>query len=902
MSTIIEFNNICEKYRIKFINENRVYWEEIWALFDINLKVEKGEVLGVIGENGAGKTTLLKLIAGMVVPDKGSVNVLGKVSALMELGAGFNPEFTGRENVMLNARMYGLDENLMQQKIEEIIEFSSIGKFIDAPVRYYSQGMYMRLAFALAIFVEPDILLIDDILAVGDEEAKQKCVKKVFELKESGKTIIMVSHDLDMVSKLCNRVIILNKGRIVKENIPSKVIAYYLEKVGDKRGLAVLEDEYFRVVFNNGKILFSYKDNIITKKDSCYASCFLSSLNSWLSSFNYTWEIKNLTNEEIIAEGYAIDHSIAQTWKIYFKGNQIKLNINALDKTVSIINFILSLNSQYDKWITLNDEGVFPQYFQKTNWQDLRINEFSHGFVGIDTNAESEDFPRFILITGDNLIRLFNSGYQDDCRIIQINSCKDNCVNLDIGLFYEKKEFKCFIDKERKCFLEKQKDKIGIISSGDVRLSADSEKKVIKLYYKDKEVTKNEGLHAAFLIDKTWHDNNSAEWDIKSVSEKEMSITLKHENIIEIWSLVYREKNILEIKIEFENDKPLLMNNKDVILELNDEYEKWHTAYEEGEFVVYQYVNDIGPIRLKDNRISKIILASNNNQDSLNLYFEAGNNQSKQILGILKKKNLESEEEFISLRFSQNIAKNERLISPGRHIYFEGKIILDKEDTKLEEKISHDIAEFDKGDLRFTFDRGKGRLFWKGKELTSGLGVYTSLRSLGIWHDSSKADWKINQNDKNKIIVSGDWPQVPVSQIWQIELVKQDLISWNVDIEIHEKTTLEIQQISLMLSSDYLNWAIPELIRGDFLDEHTKDYDILPYRFWYGKSDQIISFAKNLPQTIFRCELNNQFLRAVIENSDYLYKARLLQYQSIGNHKLLPGKYSYFRGEIEVVP
>lgn len=177
---VINFNGVWEKYRIKFIKQRNVCWEEVWALEDINFKAEKGDIVGIIGKNGAGKTTLLKLIAGMLVPDKGEIHIKGKVSALMELGAGFNPEFTGIENISLNAAIYGLSEAGLKQRMGDIVKFADLGKFIDAPIKYYSQGMYMRLAFALAIFVEPDILLIDDILAVGDEEARQKCLPYLF--------------------------------------------------------------------------------------------------------------------------------------------------------------------------------------------------------------------------------------------------------------------------------------------------------------------------------------------------------------------------------------------------------------------------------------------------------------------------------------------------------------------------------------------------------------------------------------------------------------------------------------------------------------------------------------------------------------------------------------------------
>ena len=221
---VVDFKGVWEKYHIKFIQKKNVFWEEVWALEDINFRVDKGKVLGIIGENGAGKTTRLKLIAGKLVSDRGEVYVQGKVSALMELGAGFNPEFTGRENIILNARMYGLGEEMLEQQMGEIIRFAGLGKFIDAPIKYYSQGMYMRLAFALAIYVEPDILLIDDILAVGDEEAQQRCIKKIFQLKQAGKTIVVVSHDMNRIGKLCDQVILLDRGKIVQKGSPEEVI------------------------------------------------------------------------------------------------------------------------------------------------------------------------------------------------------------------------------------------------------------------------------------------------------------------------------------------------------------------------------------------------------------------------------------------------------------------------------------------------------------------------------------------------------------------------------------------------------------------------------------------------------------------------------------------------------
>ena len=209
---LINFKDVWEMYRIRFFETRRTSWESFWALKDINFKVEQGETLGIIGENGAGKSTVLKLIAGLLKPDRGEVKIQGKVSGLLELGAGFQPEFTGLENIFLNAGLFGLSKKQIEEKREEIIQFAALGKFIHAPVKCYSQGMFVRLAFAIAVHVDPDIMLIDDTLAVGDEYFQKKCIQKIFMLKEQGKTIVFVTHDMNLLRQLCRRPCFLKKA------------------------------------------------------------------------------------------------------------------------------------------------------------------------------------------------------------------------------------------------------------------------------------------------------------------------------------------------------------------------------------------------------------------------------------------------------------------------------------------------------------------------------------------------------------------------------------------------------------------------------------------------------------------------------------------------------------------
>ena len=553
--------------------------------------------------------------------------------------------------------------------------------------------MCMRLAFALAIFVEPDILLIDDILAVGDEEAQQKCINKIFEFQKSGKTIVVVSHNMNMIKELCNRVILLEKGKIIQEGLATEVTSCYLERVKEKKTTAV--------------------------------------------------------------------------------------------KTIKL-------------------------YPQRT------------------------------------------------------------------------------------------------ISSGALSLFADLENKVIELYYKDTKITKGRGLDSPFCVSQRWFSLiNEDEWKVQKISQEELVLNVSYQSVAlsQIWTLTCKEEDTLGIKIEIEAKGPVLLTNQDVILQVTDKYKDWRTAYEEGNFLSGQYVNNIVPIRLKDNKVSQVALESETSDRLPYLFFETSSQPYKQILVIYKRR--EELEEYVCLNLSPIITMRERLINPGRYTYFEGKIILGKEIRLKEEYVSAGVIELSKGRLRFVFDRGRGRIFFEGKELTTGLGVYTSVRSCGVWNDSYQAVWKIKQKDDNRIVVSGDWSSLPISQTSQIELIEENSILWKVDTEIHEEVSLEIEQANLMFLSEYKTWGIPGICKGEFIDEYTQDYDILPFRFWYGKSDQIEIKASdaNPPSILFKCNQKDGHFRAIVENTDYLYKARLIQYQK-SNHiaKLSPQKYTLFEGAIKIGP
>jgi len=264
MTTVISVENLSKTYRLgqigtgTFANDLAVWWakargkpnpllkigqadhgnrdgEDLWALKDVSFSVEQGEVLGIIGKNGAGKSTLLKILSRVTAPTSGQVKVKGRIASLLEVGTGFHPELTGRENIYLNGAILGMTRQEVTRKFDEIVDFAGVGKFIDTPVKRYSSGMYVRLAFAVAAHLDPEILVVDEVLAVGDAEFQKKCLGKMGEVAKEGRTVLFVSHNMAAVQNLCTRGIFLESGKLAFTSSSQKVVEFYLSRARHSR-------------------------------------------------------------------------------------------------------------------------------------------------------------------------------------------------------------------------------------------------------------------------------------------------------------------------------------------------------------------------------------------------------------------------------------------------------------------------------------------------------------------------------------------------------------------------------------------------------------------------------------------------------------------------------------------
>ncbi|HEX3683631.1 MAG TPA: ABC transporter ATP-binding protein [Bryobacteraceae bacterium] len=285
--TALRFESVSKRYRIRSGAEaresgvkaghrrSRTHKADFWALRNVSFDVEEGESLGIIGHNGAGKSTALKLLSNISTPTKGQITINGRISALLEVGSGFHPELTGRENVYLSGSILGMRRAEIANKLESIIEFAGVRPFIDIPVKRFSSGMFVRLGFSIAAHLDPDILLLDEVLAVGDYAFQEKCKQRIAEMHRQGTTMVFISHDLNAVRSICQRVLLLQRGEVIAEGLPDDVIRRYTEaaafhqrpQITDERRMAEVTGVKFYDAFGNRTNGFKTGDSVSVQVD-----------------------------------------------------------------------------------------------------------------------------------------------------------------------------------------------------------------------------------------------------------------------------------------------------------------------------------------------------------------------------------------------------------------------------------------------------------------------------------------------------------------------------------------------------------------------------------------------------------------------------------------------------------
>jgi lipopolysaccharide transport system ATP-binding protein len=349
MGIAIKVENISKKYTLGNIDQKTFLKDTVrffkkkshhpsktsdyWALKDISFSLEQGEVTGIIGRNGAGKSTLLKLISNIVAPTHGQIKINGRISSLLEVGTGFHPELTGRENIFLNGAILGMNKHEIARKFDEIVDFSGVETFIDTPVKRYSSGMFVRLAFSVAAFLEPEILILDEVLAVGDSEFQKKCISKMSQVSKNGQTVLFVSHTLPSIQSLCANCILLNKGELIIHDKTAKVIDLYLQ---ENQNIEISSDGNLLATCIEFKLL-----NIKNEETSFF-------LQKELMKFQITYNSTKKINGVSLAIGInsQFDQRVTSFWS-EFNGQHfdLEVGINTFEVVVPEIKLIPSIYS-----------------------------------------------------------------------------------------------------------------------------------------------------------------------------------------------------------------------------------------------------------------------------------------------------------------------------------------------------------------------------------------------------------------------------------------------------------------------------------------------------------------------------------------------------------------------------
>jgi len=939
----IKLQDAWLKYRVEFKENGRLTHEDFWGLKNISFEVRQGEALGIIGENGAGKSTLLRVIGGMLKPDRGSFKVYGRVAGLIDLGGGFQKDLTGKENIYLISSLFGLSGKQAEARYEDIVKFAAIGRFINAPVKCYSQGMLMRLGFAIAIHVDPDVLLLDDSFVVGDIYAQNKCINKLLELKEQGKTLILVSHDLSIAKRMCSRGIFLREGRIIKDGLINKVCDYYTETVGDKKGIAILEEGQSGVVFNNGRLIIRCKEGAITARNGGYSTITLSG-REYQSTFA-DWRIERVEGpegKEIVATGAWPDMPMLERWRLLFLNERELIWEITIESTIDGLlpercQTSVIFQEGYKNWFTIEKEIAFSKAFlQGGDWQCELVDDALNAVIGLKgENSNDLALPTVILDRISNnqqaRCRIGNTGSIDAGRILDYVVFPDGAEPGDHTfkrtVFYSKLVFFNPSHKEKiSAFLDNaralMRDAV-FISNGALGISC--REREIGIYWNGVLITRNAGFNTQFQYQGRSYSAIEGNWSISRENSRQIRVVVSWSalgGLRQIWRIMIDndENDAVRWEITLETDEERKIINRQAELLLSKEYLGWFTAAEKGKFerlekkggvvVLNKYANNCAGVEAPVKNETLLLPRVSFSCDS-----------DIPVVSYISKNNGELSP-GVKLQFLEIDSKERVRVYPGKNKYFYGVIHMgaplfqpgeksEKSQVPATTDNGHLIRH---GKLSFIFDHGKGRILWDGLELTKGLSLYSSGLMQERWHDSSQASWQVSKVDAQNIVAVGQWPWVPMKQIWEISLSEARTITIKISKQIWDDkvVVIEREQVGLMVSDYYKEWFSPQQIKAKFPEDFIEHTGIFWERLWCGDASSYLGVEKGLirkglinsnyiPSLCFESCPDSQARHAIVENTDNLFRARVMQYE-ISPRAEGGGRTSvYFHGKIKII-
>jgi len=609
----------------KFLVRSKKNNPDFFALKDISFNVEKGETFGIIGENGSGKSTLLKIISGVTKQSSGEMEINGNVSALLELGAGFHPYLTGRENIYLNGSIIGMKKRQINKIFDDIVSFAEIEDFIDVAVKNYSSGMFVRLGFAIAIHLDPDILIIDEVLSVGDEAFQRKCFEKINEFKKMGKTIVFVTHDMNAVSSLCDRVMLLKKGEMLKIGKVGSVVQFYMSSVGEKRGVFILTKGKLTLMFNNGKINFFFDGKAITRSYGGYSAIYGQSI--WHESTKATWKIIESSEDYLKCSGKFRALPLNQIWEIKILDEnsiEFKLSLEILEMcSIDEIHFSHLLSDDYTQWFSEVETGVFPDITSlDREWIHLNRQNYPSAFCGvIESDSELPGIAvDFSSMEKNYIATMLNSDCTLKSRVIQCLKIFTKTDKIFESGIYED-FFTCNINLlDQKEILTEYLEKV--ISTDKLQFGKYDSKFTsgsLKISNKINEITCDNGIFISILSEGCWHDSMQSIYECKKILENELDIKGKFRRLPIVYTWEIRsDGEKLFFDLNFEIQHKIQLENLTLNFSFDSEYDVYTSGERESEHDA-----------ISDSQISDILITSEKNSvlPKINLKFNSKENE-----------------------------------------------------------------------------------------------------------------------------------------------------------------------------------------------------------------------------------------------------------------------------------
>jgi len=649
------------------------------ALDDVSFTVERGESFGLIGANGSGKSTLLRLLAGITVPTSGEVIIRGKVVPLLELGAGFHPLLSGRENIFLNARILGMNREQTAEVFDRIVAFSGLEECIDNPVYTYSSGMYVRLGFSVAVHANPDIFLVDEVLAVGDEDFQRKCLRKIGELKENRKTIIFVSHDLAAVSNLCDRVILLSHGKMIVRRTPRETIDYYLRQTGHSKGIHSFGEGIQEAVFNHGRLALFYEERELTAPQGITMA--IRQLGSDHPAVNAEWRVVERNPNGCQAEAEMHRLPIRLRWESYFEQGRFYWRVSMIcleQVAVETVNLLFYLKPLYATWLYGDYEGVFPTILpEDTSWSSVVSPEESQNSTTVLAHENaSEPCLHFSLKTTNPYWHLAwcNSDYTTGARVLIATIRFPENQPFQRGEERELGVMEVLVEPSREKAREKaqQMRLTRCLTSG--RLQARFIHGSLKLFDDRHELTKTPGAYFTMLINGLWHDSMQLRWKEMAFAGTEMKLEGESRRfpLVEHW-LLSGTPDGLHVCVDIEARERLAIEEFNFSICLPKEYISWKTNVEEGVFPEFHSDSSQWRHLNKTYGTSNWISAFSSNLTSITLWVQPENAYRFHMTALNTDYRMESR----VIQALCSATSSRILLDAGNHRLFSGKIILD---------------------------------------------------------------------------------------------------------------------------------------------------------------------------------------------------------------------------------